>query len=92
MGKAMLIEWINNFLECRIEKVEQMATGALYCNLFDALHPGTIPMKKVDFNVKFDYEYVNNWKLMQTAFKRVGIDKVFFVTVYLCICVFTLIC
>ena len=75
MPKAVLLEWVNNFLQLNLEKVEQMATGACYCNLFDALHPKTVPMNRVDFAVKYDYEYSKNWKLLQNAFLKVGIKK-----------------
>jgi len=71
-----LLDWINNFLEINLDKVEQCATGAVYCNLFDALYPGTIPMSRVDFTVKYEYDYTKNWKLLQNAFKKTGIDKV----------------
>jgi RP/EB family microtubule-associated protein len=76
VGKNILIDWVNNFLEIHIDKVEECANGAIYCNLFDALHPGTIPMSKVDFTVKYDHEFVKNWKLLQNAFQKTGIEKV----------------
>jgi len=75
VGKKVLIDWVNNFLEINIEKVEQMANGAIYCNLWDALHPGTIPMSRVDFTVKHDYDFAKNWKLMQNGFQKAGIEK-----------------
>jgi len=76
VGKKVLIDWINNFLEVNIEKVEQMATGACYCNLWDAIHPGTMPMSRVDFTVRNAYDFTKNWKLMQNGFKKAGIEKV----------------
>ena len=72
VGKRVLIDWVNNFLEINIEKVEQMANGAIYCNLFDAIHPGTIPMSRVDFTVTYEYDFMKNWKLVQTAFQKAG--------------------
>jgi len=75
VGKKVLIDWVNNFLEINIEKVEQMANGAIYCNLWDAIHPGTIPMSRVDFTVKHSYDFTKNWKLMQNGFQKAGIEK-----------------
>eukprot|EP00485_Elphidium_margaritaceum_P013199 CAMPEP_0202686254 /NCGR_PEP_ID=MMETSP1385-20130828/2062_1 /ASSEMBLY_ACC=CAM_ASM_000861 /TAXON_ID=933848 /ORGANISM="Elphidium margaritaceum" /LENGTH=318 /DNA_ID=CAMNT_0049340789 /DNA_START=111 /DNA_END=1067 /DNA_ORIENTATION=- len=75
VGKNILIDWINNFLEINIDKVEECANGAIYCNLWDALHPGTIPMSRVDFTVKHEYDYMKNWKLVQTGFQKAGVEK-----------------
>jgi len=75
VGKKVLIDWVNNFLEINVEKVEQMANGAIYCNLWDAIHPGTIPMSRVDFTVQYEYDFTKNWKLMQNGFQKAGIDK-----------------
>lgn len=76
VSKTILLDWINNFLSINVDKVETCANGAIYCNLFDAIQPGTIPMKRVDFTVKQGFEYVKNWKILQTAFQKSGIDKV----------------
>lgn len=53
----------------------------------DALYPGikihfyhkivgSIPMSRVDFGGNQDYQYVNNYKLLQRAFDKNGIDRV----------------
>jgi len=75
LGRLALVDWVNNFLECHIEKVEDCASGALYCNLWDALHPNTIQMSKVDFTVKQEFEYMKNWKVLQEAFQKAGVKK-----------------
>ena len=33
-------------------------------------------MSKVKFNARMDYEYLDNFKVLQKAFKTHGIDKV----------------
>lgn len=37
---------------------------------------GDIPMVRVKMNAKHEYEYIANFKVMQTAFKTKKIDKV----------------
>lgn len=37
---------------------------------------GDIPMARVKMNAKHEYEYIANFKIMQTAFKTKRIDKV----------------
>ena len=42
----------------------------------DCLHPGSINMKKVYFNVRNEYEFLNNYKELQQAFIKVGVARV----------------
>jgi len=49
---ATMVGWLNDTLGTRIQKVEDTASGAISCQIMDALHPGLVPVKKVDFNAK----------------------------------------
>merc|ERR1719471_1023300 len=40
------------------------------------LFPGSVQLKKVKFNTKLEHEYINNFKVLQNAFKSVNVDKV----------------
>ena len=42
----------------------------------DMLFPGTVPLKRVKFNTKLEHEYLNNFKLLQAAFKKMNVDQV----------------
>lgn len=37
---------------------------------------GTVQLKKVKFNTKLEHEYIQNFKLLQNAFKKSQTDKV----------------
>jgi RP/EB family microtubule-associated protein len=53
-----------------------LSPGAAYCQFMDMLFgPGTIPMKKVKFDAKMDYAFIENFKLLQNSFKKVKCDK-----------------
>ena len=54
----------------------QTCNGAVACQLMDCLHPGSVNMRKVDFNVRNDYEFTQNYKELQQAFNKTGIDRV----------------
>lgn len=52
---------------------QMFSTGAAYCQFMDMLFgAGTIPLKKVKFDAKHDYEFIENFKLLQTSFKKKG--------------------
>jgi len=74
-GKRELLEWATDFLQMEIPKVETLASGAHYCQLLDALHPGTVKMSRVNFGAYLEEHYVHNWKLVQNAFQKQGIQK-----------------
>lgn len=75
VGRGELLSWINDFFQLQLTKVEQCATGAVYCQIIDACYPGTVTMGKVKWNAKHDYEYVENYKVLQQAFLKNDIKR-----------------
>jgi len=76
LSRHDLLSWINDSLVTNYTKIEQMCSGAAYCQLMDMLFENCVPVKKVKFQAKLEHEYIVNWKLLQTGFKKVGIDKI----------------
>lgn len=75
VSKLTLLNWLNDFFELSYAKVEECATGAIYCQIMDCLYPGTIPMSRVNWAAKSEYEFVNNFKLVQKVFTNKQISK-----------------
>jgi len=42
----------------------------------DVLFPGSLVLKKVKFNSTLEHEYINNFKILQGAFKKTSVDKI----------------
>ena len=49
VGRAEILAWVNSTCSTNLTKVEQAASGAVYCALLEATNPGTIRMDKVTF-------------------------------------------
>jgi RP/EB family microtubule-associated protein len=48
----------------------------VYCQIIDKLYPGTVTMGKIKWDAKFDYQYMDNYKILNAGFKKNGIQKV----------------
>lgn len=75
VGKGELLKWINDFFRIGYVKVEDVASGALHCQILDSIFPGQVALHKVNFNAKFDYEFVANYKVLQEVFTKQGIKQ-----------------
>nr|XP_057923355.1 microtubule-associated protein RP/EB family member 2 isoform X1 [Doryrhamphus excisus] len=76
MSRHDITAWVNDILCLNYTKVEQLSSGAAYCQFMDLLFPGCISLKKVKFQAKLEHEYIHNFKVLQAAFKRIKVDKI----------------
>ncbi|KAF6217131.1 hypothetical protein GE061_001484 [Apolygus lucorum] len=75
MSRHDLLQWVNDCLQSRFNKIEELCTGAAYCQFMDLLFPGSVPVKRIKFKTHLEHEYLNNFKLLQGAFKNKGVTK-----------------
>ncbi|KAK4529825.1 hypothetical protein CCYA_CCYA02G0682 [Cyanidiococcus yangmingshanensis] len=75
VSRGELLSWLNDFLKLSYTKVEQVADGSAHCQVFDALFPGKVPLHKVNFGARHEYEFVQNYKVLQAVLDKVGIEK-----------------
>ena len=75
VSKSVILDWLNELLDVQLTKIEQCATGSVYVQVMDAIYPGTFSLAKVKWGAKFDYEFAENYKVLQNAFDKNGIKK-----------------
>ncbi|CEM30115.1 unnamed protein product [Vitrella brassicaformis CCMP3155] len=73
--RGELLRWVNNTFGLSLTKVEQCASGAVYIQIMDAILPGKVPMSKVNWMAKHEYEFVKNYKVLQAIFDKNNITK-----------------
>ncbi|XP_032073815.1 microtubule-associated protein RP/EB family member 1-like [Thamnophis elegans] len=76
LSRHDMLAWINESLQLTLTKIEQLCSGAAYCQFMDMLFPGSVTLKKVKFQAKLEHEYIQNYKVLQAGFKRMGVDKI----------------
>ncbi|XP_044774130.1 microtubule-associated protein RP/EB family member 1-like [Neomonachus schauinslandi] len=76
LSRYDMLAWINESLQLNLTKIEQLCSGAAYCQFMGMLFPGSIALKKVKFQAKLEHEYIQNFKILQAGFKRMGVDKI----------------
>lgn len=42
----------------------------------DFLFPGSIQLRRVKWNSRLELDWLSNWKLLQTSWKTIGVDKI----------------
>lgn len=76
-GRQALLDWLNESLTLSYKKVEETANGAAFCQIVDMVHPGTVPLGRVNFAAKLPHDCMENLKILQEACTKNGIAMAF---------------
>ncbi|KAF4552149.1 Microtubule integrity protein mal3-like protein [Elsinoe fawcettii] len=76
MGESRqeLLQWANSLLQLNLTKVEQFGTGAPYCQIYDSIFLD-LPMSRVKFNVNSEWQYLENFKILSSTFRKHQIER-----------------
>ncbi|XP_076268892.1 microtubule-associated protein RP/EB family member 1 isoform X2 [Rhynchophorus ferrugineus] len=76
LSRHDMLAWVNECLQSSFKKIEELCTGAAYCQFMDMLFPGSVQLKRVKFRTNLEHEYIQNFKILQAAFKKMSVDKI----------------
>lgn len=81
VSKTDILAWVNQVTQANVTKIEQLGTGAIHCQLIDAYYDKVVPMNKVNWKAREDFQFIQNLKIMQKALgdlnykKKIEIEK-----------------
>lgn len=81
VSRKDILRWVNHTLGIDLTQIEQLGSGSVYCQLLDAFCPGTAPIHKINWKARHEYEFIQNFKTLQSIFDRLGIAKKIEVTI-----------
>ena len=70
-----ILSWASNLLDLEITNIDQMVTGAIFCQLLDACHPDSVQMNNINWRANCEKEYHANFKIFQQGLNKNNIDK-----------------
>ncbi|KAL7076415.1 hypothetical protein ACQ4LE_004707 [Meloidogyne hapla] len=75
LSHSDLLAWMNNCLKANLKTIEELASGAVYCQITDFLFPKRVPLANVKWNSRKEVDWINNWEILENSWKDIGIDK-----------------
>ncbi|KDO34324.1 hypothetical protein SPRG_01459 [Saprolegnia parasitica CBS 223.65] len=75
IGRFELLSWLNEFLETDYTKIEHLADGIAYCQVFDVIFPGKVALHLVNFHATYEPEFERNLGILKKAFDACQVRK-----------------
>ncbi|KAI9328739.1 calponin homology domain-containing protein [Obelidium mucronatum] len=73
-SKTELLGWLNDLLQLNYTRIEQCGTGAAFCQIADSIY-GNVPITRVKFQSDTEYDYISNFKILQSVFNKHKIER-----------------
>ncbi|XP_020802937.1 microtubule-associated protein RP/EB family member 1-like [Drosophila serrata] len=75
LSRLELLDWVNESLKAQFTKIDELCTGAAYCQFMDMLFPNIINMDRVKCFTNEETDFKQNFKILEASFKKMSVDK-----------------
>lgn len=69
------LAWAGSLLKLDLTTLDQLASGAVFCQLIDVIYNGMVPMDKVNWTSDKTTDFVANFELLKAVFTKFAIAK-----------------
>ncbi|XP_017134494.1 uncharacterized protein LOC108150716 [Drosophila elegans] len=70
-----LLVFFNKTLDCELLSMDDLKTGAVYCQVMHRLFPKSILIEKVKFYTHSKVEFKTNFRLLQNSFEKLKVTR-----------------
>ena len=63
MGRKELTAWIQSNFQPNFQKIEDLASGVVYCQIIDSIYPEVKVMAKVKRDARVEVDFIHNFKV-----------------------------
>ncbi|XP_019540549.2 microtubule-associated protein RP/EB family member 2 [Aedes albopictus] len=75
LSRKEMLSWVNRTLLSDFKKIEELCTGAAYCQMMDILFPGCVPLRRVKYCTNLEHDFLNNLKIFQNSLVAMQVEK-----------------
>ena len=75
-SRQEILQWLHHLTALPIHKIELLGSANIYCHILDAAYPNKVPLARVKRNAYLEVDFIHNYKILQTSFQRLGINKI----------------
>ncbi|XP_017014635.2 microtubule-associated protein RP/EB family member 1 isoform X1 [Drosophila takahashii] len=72
--RALLV-FLNDTLDCDLRSMDELKTGAVYCQIMHRLFPTTIQIQKVKFYTNYKSDFEINFRLLHNCMTKLNIKR-----------------
>ena len=73
LGRHELLQWVNSVVQAEYPSIESLSDGVAYCQIFEAVHPGSINATRMALLTKLPLDCMKNLRLLENAMKNLKI-------------------
>jgi len=70
-----LVQWIRGKYQPNFQRLEDLSTGAVYCQVLDSVYPGAVALERVKWNAAGEKERLTNFQVLQAGLERAKLTK-----------------